>query len=563
MRQIQDQNLAQLLLQLKYTPEIKRRKQLEAAEHLCSTIDTHKEYPFDFIYYQITGFQLQADTAPPDPINGQTLLDDLKVFIAKLSIKTAVPVHEQQETVYTIGELADQWGVSTKTIHRWRRGGLVARKFLFGDGNKRLGISQSAVDRFMAAHGERIQKAGDFHRLSPKQTQEIIATARSLAKQTHLSRHRIIAHIAAQTRRAHETIRYTLAHYDEAHPQQPVFLKNTGVLSGSQATQVYDLYKQGTPVPELMCQFQRSRSSIYRIVNQRRASTLMARKIQFVSSDEFLDDTQRQHILTEIIDIPKPAQHEDVESFELLGEPLVPEYLKILKDTPMLNSEAELKLFRKYNCLKYMAFITRHHIDLSHVSSQRLTDIETYLAQAEDLERIIVEANLRLVVSIASRHSSVRTPFSDLVSKGNYALIKAVQEFDYTKGLRFVKRAVMTIAKEYAKVSGKSTELSRTKAASLANIQRHLRESADIGKIERMRHSLTQVIRNELNEREQEIILHHFGLIGSGFKKKKKTLQQIGEDLGLTKERIRQIELMALQKLRQCLSSEEFELLTK
>jgi DNA-directed RNA polymerase sigma subunit (sigma70/sigma32) len=58
------------------------------------------------------------------------------------------------------------------------------------------------------------------------------------------------------------------------------------------------------------------------------------------------------------------------------------------------------------------------------------------------------------------------------------------------------------------------------------------------------------------------VILNHFGLFGSPIRKRTKTLQQIGQDLGLSKERIRQIELVALQKLRQSLSTEEFELLT-
>ena len=92
---------------------------------------------------------------------------------------------------------------------------------------------------------------------------------------------------------------------------------------------------------------------------------------------------------------------------------------------------------------------------------------------------------------------------------------------------------------------------------------RRITEAVDSGLIEQARQSLAQVIRDNLDEREQYIILNHFGLTGSRIKKEKKTLQQIGEELNLTKERVRQIELVALQKLRQLLSMEEFELLTE
>jgi len=230
----------------------------------------------------------------------------------------------------------------------------------------------------------------------------------------------------------------------------------------------------------------------------------------------------------------------------------------------VLTREREVELFRRYNYLKYLAFQTRTGIKPTHVSGIRLSQIERYLAEAEEIKRRIVEANLRLVISIASKHRATGTDFSELVSKGNFALINAVEEFDYSKGLRFSRRASLNIAKEYAKLSGKSTGSIKAKIGTLKNIERGLQTmmARDVAAIERAHQSLTQVIENNLTEREQYIILNRFGLVGSPIKKETKTLKQIGEELGFSKERIRQIELIALQKLRQSLSSEEFELLT-
>jgi RNA polymerase primary sigma factor len=560
MRQIKDENLAELLMQLRYTPEGKRHKQVDALEKLMNIIDTDKDYPFEFVHYRITGFHLKRQIEPYT-LAGDELLEDLQIFLTKLSTKTAQDAASLEEQVYTVGDLAQELGISTKTVNRWRKRGLIARKFIFPDGVKRLGIQQSSLDHFIRAHPAIVNNARGFKRLTPAQNDRIIVLARGLA-QGDLSRHQVIARVAQDTGRAHETIRYTLLSHEENHPEQPLFARPSGIISPSQAARLYEAYLQKVPIAELMRQFNRSRSSVYRIVNQRRATTLMARRIRFVRSHEFEDPQLRQDVLGEALELHQGMGSHGFESFEIQGEQLLPEYLQILKDTPVLKGELELKLFRRYNCLKYMAYETRARISLSRVSSGLLKQAEAYLAEAEEIERLIIEANLRLVVSIASRHSFRGTGFAELVSKGNYALIKAVQEFDYSLGFRFGKRASLSIAKEYAKVSGKSTELSKTRAESIGNIQWRLRDTADIAAIERTRHGLTQVIRSELDQREQYVILHHFGLIGLGVKKDSKTLNEIGENLGLTKERIRQIELKALQKLRQCLSSEEFDLLT-
>lgn len=562
MRTIKNPNLAQLLMQLRFTPHDKRHGELEAAEKLYTLIDETRQYPFDFVCFHITGFHPKGQSSH-QLIEGKHLCDDLEVFIARLSATFPASASEQNERVYTTEELAQRFNVSTKTIGRWRRRGLLARRFVFDDGRHRFGFLESTVERFARDHPKLVAQAGSFRRLTGKERQQVVRQARHLAARTSSSRHQIIERICRKLGVAHETVRYTLQEYEKRHPDKPIFRRPSGRMRPTEAAELYRLHKQGIGVRQLMARFDRSRATVYRIINQRRAMTLLARKIDYVPSEEFLREGARKQILGRPLRVDKPERDKRVEPFEMVGESLLPEYLQVLKTTAVLSRDEEIELFRRYNYLKYLVATERHQIRLAAVRASLLSQLEDFLEQAESIRRTLIEANLRLVVSIASKHTGDGANFSELVSKGNFALIQAVEEFDYTTGFRFSRRASLSIAKEYAKVSGRSTELTRKRAESLATIQRGLRQTAaDVLAIERARQSLAEVIREELDEREQYVILHHFGLLGSSVRKQTRTLKQIGDELGLTKERIRQIELTALQKLRQCLSKEQFELLT-
>jgi len=555
--------LAQLLMQLRFTPEKKRRKQLDAAEQLFAIIDKDKEYPFEFVCFRITGFHLKS-TDEDELIKGDDLLEDLRIFISKLSGKLARPVTEQSQKIYGIEELAKTVGVSTKTIYRWRKQGLIGRRYIFDDGIRRFGFLQSSVDEFLSTHPELAGKAKHFSRLSDQQKQQIIKQAVKLAADTNLSRYQIIDKISAKTGKCHETIRYTLLNYENTHPDKPIFKKSTGIITPAQASEIYRLYKQGCNIKELMTRFDRNKSSIYRIINRRRAKALLARKIEFVASDEFLEHDVKERILAKPIDKSEKPVLSNVEPIKLTGSSLS-EYLHTLTDAPVLNREEEVELFRRYNYLKFLACQSRAGIKPSKVSGLMLSKIESYLAHADEIKRRIIEANLRLVVNIARKHTLSGANLLDLVSEGNISLMNAVEKFDYSRGFRFTTFASWAITKNYArKIPDQVGRLGKAAKASLANIHREMKteDAADFAAIERAHHSLAQVIKENLTEREQYVIMNRFGLVGPPIKKETKTLVQIGQELNLSKERIRQIELTALQKLRQSLSPEEFELLT-
>ncbi len=563
MRKIASHNLAQLLMQLRFTPEKKRRKQLEAAEKLFAVVDPEREYPFEFVFFRITGFNLKSPDGG-ELIQGDQLLEDLRVFVSKLGGKLARPLAEQTETIYTVAELAERIGVSAKTISRWRTRGLVPRKYIFPDGVRRLGFLQSKVDEFVDGNPGLVARASGFDRLTDSQKQQIVRQAAKLSAEKNLSRQQIIGKIAARTGRCPETIRYTLRDYENAYPGKVEIKKSGGAIEPAQAAEIYRLYKQGCSVKELMRRFDRRKSTIYRIINRRRAKSLRAKKVEFVASKEFLEEGAEQRILTESAHPDGTDKNRTAQPFELADSHVLPEYLQVLADTPVLGREQEVELFRRYNFLKFMACRLRNDLRGTNISGTKLRLVEDYLAQAEETKRRLIEANLRLVVRIASRHVGTGADFSELVSKGNFALVNAVEEFDYAKGLRFSKLASLSIAKEYAKLSGKGTRLPRERSDSVREVMRALRDksAADPAHTEAGTRNLFEAIRNELDDREQHVILNRFGLLGTPIRKQIKTLKQIGDELGLSKERVRQIELIALQKLRQSLSIEEFELLT-
>ncbi|MBW8016432.1 MAG: sigma-70 family RNA polymerase sigma factor [Planctomycetes bacterium] len=544
MAKIKSKILEDLFSELRFAPAAQQQNQLRAAGELALIIEPQKQYPFEFICFKLTGYRLKEDLSGKF-ISGADLTHDLQIIINKLSRKVAPRTADLGEEVFTVEQLAAQMNVSTKTIRRWRQKGLTGWIFVFDNEKKMLGFPASSIDEFAKKNPEITKTASKFSQLNDTEKQNIFDTARQIARTENLSRYQVILQTAAATHRSKETIRTLLIDFEQSSPKKKVFAKPAGAVSPHDAKTIHKLYAEDTPVADIMQRFHRSRSSIYRIVNQRRAKNLSRLKIEYIDSPQFAEPNAAKTIVT-------------------ATEPLLAELAKL--SNPLLNRIQETELFRRYNFLKYIACAHREQIVYTRPSGKLLNRAEANLNAAEHVKKLIIESNLGLVISIARKHLHGALNMPDLVSEGNMSLMRAVEKFDYSRGYRFSTYATLAIAKDYArKIPAETFRLDSPSSVDMESLSHDIRGDhlADITAIETAAQSLDEVIENNLTKRQQYIIRNHFGLEGNRIIKKAKTLEEIGRTLNLSRERVRQIELIALQQLRHNLSPEQFDLLTK
>jgi RNA polymerase primary sigma factor len=251
-------------------------------------------------------------------------------------------------------------------------------------------------------------------------------------------------------------------------------------------------------------------------------------------------------------------------TISIINQSEISSYLKDVRKLKVMNAERERELAK---------------VMLNPESTKREKDL---------VKKELIEGNLRFVISVCKQYQNQGLDLSDLIAEGNYGLLKAIDKFDWSKNLRFIsygvwwiKQAIIeslndnartirlpvNIVQEYQKIKKVLNEFDNSTPKKFNNLPHTvdldlmLNEDGD---------TLVSVIKNEnadnpedvfntklilrekllniigiLEDREKIIIEDYFGLNGS-----MRTLEEIGEDFNLTKERVRQIKEKALKKLR-------------
>jgi RNA polymerase primary sigma factor len=277
-------------------------------------------------------------------------------------------------------------------------------------------------------------------------------------------------------------------------------------------------------------------------------------------------------------------------------------YLKEIGKVPLLTAQEEVTLARGVEA----GLAAAHRI--ADLDDDDLRDEEKVVVEGLQAKQRLINANLRLVVSIAKRYRNVGMAFLDLIQEGNVGLMRAVDKFDYTKGFKFstyatwwIRQAITRAIAEQARTIRIPVHMVET-LHKVAQAQRQLvqelgsepsveqiaarvelepsrvrellrmgqdtvsleqpmgnddfslgdlieDESAVVPAAAAARTLLNQAVKqalSELSERERQVVRMRFGLDDG----QARTLEEVGKEFGVTRERIRQIEGKVLAKLR-------------
>jgi RNA polymerase nonessential primary-like sigma factor len=290
----------------------------------------------------------------------------------------------------------------------------------------------------------------------------------------------------------------------------------------------------------------------------------------------------------------------------LVSTDLVRVYLNTIGKTALLTAEQEVELAKRIEAGLYAERLLAEKQGLSPAYQR---DYKALAIDGKAAKRHLLEANLRLVVSVAKRYTGHGMTFLDLIQEGNVGLIRAVEKFDYTKGFKFSTYATWWIRQAITRAmadSGRTIrlpvhlaeqvnkvvrtrrrmhqELEREPTPEELGLELDMPEERIVELLEYSRDlvSLDQTVGSDeesrlgdfiedadaavaedavafqmmkgdvrkvldtLDERERDVVILRFGLEGN----QPRTLEQIGKQFGLSRERVRQIERETMAKLR-------------
>src|SRR5687768_5327404 len=374
-------SIASLARQLGFAPRARRLEQLSAAEDLLLRLDSERAYPIGYVIFTITGYRPRdADVEDVELLAGVALQHDLGLLIETVSDAMDLPVLEIQEPVLTIHDVCDRFDVTSKTIQRWRRKGLPARRFVFDDGKKRVGFRLACVERFVANQEGSAQRPAGIDPLSLPEQAECIRRARRLVVAGHCRRE-VVRRVARRVGRSSLAVLHTLEHHDHLNPWSAVLATAPEPISAAEAEYIVGVHEAGRTLRAIATDLHRPRSAAYRAVMEARAEKLSAAPVKYHDDPLYHDDDPRdaEPSVRELVRQAEQALPEKSESEQKRIPRGLPPYLADLYRTPLLTPGMERALFLQFNFHKFCFARLRSRLDPHLCRRRDLDHLERHL----------------------------------------------------------------------------------------------------------------------------------------------------------------------------------------
>lgn len=285
---------------------------------------------------------------------------------------------------------------------------------------------------------------------------------------------------------------------------------------------------------------------------------VMAEPMDFMPNEEFSKPGAEKRIYHAAAPVPAP----DVRWYRPLMDDLggsKRESTPRRGDSVVLTAAQERVIFMQYNYARFRVRAMQDALAGRAPSVQKSRAILQWYRTAHRLREQIAETNLALVLAMAKRVRIGESDYGDLISEGNMALMRSVDKFDCARGFKFSTYGCRAILKAFSRHGMKLAKY-RSRfpsefdpAMEKSNHAEEMREQRARESAAEVRH-IVESNRADLNEIERAVIVHRFGLDRAP-DTKQPTLAQVGEEMGVTKERVRQIQNRALEKIRLALEA--------
>lgn len=290
--------------------------------------------------------------------------------------------------------------------------------------------------------------------------------------------------------------------------------------------------------------------------DERLLATIMLKEQDYIDSEVFYEEDAEQNIYEDAPDIAKPDTtwyHPVMDDISSISRS------RTVKSSQqvILTGAEERVLFHQFNYSRHRVWKLQQEVWArpdKKPTPEQAHELLHWYRKSERIREQIAETNLALVLAMAKRTRMSEVDFADLVSEGNMALLRAVDKFDAGRGFKFSTYACRAILKAFSR---QGMKLSKYRQRFPTDFDPKLEKSnfletkrADFEKDTASEvREIVIANRADLSDVERTVLEHRFGLETGGHEKPM-TLEQVGQIIGVTKERVRQIQNKAMEKIR-------------